>query len=312
VLAIAVAVPLITEDAFLADQLGKFLLYGIFALSVDLVWGYGGMFTFGHAAFFGWAGYVVGMLTVREAGFLPVPFWIALPAAVGAVALLALGLGYFVFSGRLALRGVYFAVVTLAVAVLSERLANAGGDITGGQNGILLGVRLGIPGAFGFDRDYGFYAFTALLLLATYLFLRWYVASPWGLVLRGIGQNEDRVALLGYDVAAVKRRVFVLSGALAGLAGALFHVHDGIVSPAAVGVELSTLVLLWVALGGRGTLIGPVVGAVGLSYLNARLSGTFLDTWLLVVGVVLVAVIVAFPAGLFGFLHRAGRRGSAR
>jgi uncharacterized BrkB/YihY/UPF0761 family membrane protein len=90
VLAIAVAVPLITEDAFLADQLGKFLLYGMFALSVDLVWGYGGMFTFGHAAFFGWAGYVVGMLTVREAGFLPVPFWIALPAAVAAVALLAL------------------------------------------------------------------------------------------------------------------------------------------------------------------------------------------------------------------------------
>lgn len=303
-----VGLPLVSEDAFLADQIGKFYLYGIFALSVDLVWGFGGMFTFGHAAFFGWAGYVVGMLTVREAKFLPLPLWVALPAAIAAVSILALGLGLFVFSGRLALRGVYFAVVTLAMAVLSERLANAGGDITGGQNGILFNSRLGVSDLFFFDRDYGFYAFTATLLVVLYLFLRRYVSSPSGLVLRGIGQNEDRVALLGYDVAAVKRRVLVISGAIAGLAGALFYVHDGIVSPAAVGVELSTLVLLWVALGGRGTLIGPVVGAVGLSYLNARLSGTFLDTWLLIVGLVLVAVITLFPAGLFGFLHRTPSR----
>ena len=303
-----VGLPLVSEDAFLADQIGKFYLYGIFALSVDLVWGFGGMFTFGHAAFFGWAGYVVGMLTVREAGLLPLPFWVALPAAIAAVALLALGLGLFVFSGRLALRGVYFAVVTLAMAVLSERLANAGGDITGGQNGILFNSQLGVSDLFYFNRDYGFYAFTATLLVIVYLLLRRYVSSPSGLVLRGIGQNEDRVALLGYDVAAVKRRVLVISGAIAGLAGALFYVHDGIVSPAAVGVELSTLVLLWVALGGRGTLIGPVVGAVGLSYLNTRLSGTFLDTWLLIVGLVLVAVITLFPAGLFGFLHRSPSR----
>jgi ABC-type branched-subunit amino acid transport system permease subunit len=303
--------PIISEDAFLADQVGKYFLYGIFALSVDLVWGYGGMFTFGHAAFFGWGGYVVGMLTVRELGILPVPFWIALPAAVAGVALLALGVGYFVFSGRLALRGVYFAVVTLAVAVLSERLANAGGDITGGQNGILLGVQLTV-GSFSIARDFAFYTFTATLLLVVYLLLRWFVSSPKGLVLRGIGQNEERVALLGYNVAALKRRVFVMSGALAGLAGALFHVHDGIVSPAAVGVELSTLVLLWVALGGRGTLIGPIVGAVGLSYLNSRLSGTFLDTWLLIVGGILVAVIVVFPAGLFGFLNRPPARRADR
>ncbi|MDQ4026860.1 MAG: branched-chain amino acid ABC transporter permease, partial [Actinomycetota bacterium] len=198
--------------------------------------------------------------------------------------------------------------VTLALAVLSERLANAGGDITGGQNGILFNSRLGVSNLFYFDRDYGFYAFTAVLLVIVYLLLRRYVSSPAGLVLRGIGQNEDRVALLGYDVAAVKRRVLVMSGVIAGVAGALFYVHDGIVSPAAVGVELSTLVLLWVALGGRGTLIGPVVGAVGLSYLNSRLSGTFLDTWLLVVGLVLVAVITLFPAGLFGFLHRSPPR----
>jgi ABC-type branched-subunit amino acid transport system permease subunit len=213
-----------------------------------------------------------------------------------------------VFSGRLALRGVYFAVVTLALSYLSEKLADAGGQITGGQNGILQRVKLGLPW-FAFNKGYGFYAFAALLLVAAYLFLRWYVASPAGLVLRGIRENEDRVALLGYDVARVKRRVFVMSGAIAGFAGAIFHVHDTIVSPSAVGVQASTLALLWVALGGRGTLLGPIAGAVGLSYLTATLSSGdlpryFLDFWLLLVGAILVAVIMVFPAGLFGYLSK--------
>jgi urea transport system permease protein len=112
------------------------------------------------------------------------------------------------------------------------------------------------------------------------------------------------VELLGYDVPRIKRWTFVLSGAIAGLAGSLFYLHEGIVSPAAVGVGSSTLVLLWVVLGGRGTLIGPIVGAVTLPYLTARLSGTLLDTWLVVVGVILVLVILLIPAGIFGFLNR--------
>ena len=125
-----------------------------------------------------------------------------------------------------------------------------------------------------------------------------------GLIFRGIGQNEERVELLGYDVARIKRWTFVFSGAIAGLAGSLFYLHEGIVSPAAVGVGSSTLVFLWVVLGGRGTLVGPIVGAVVLSYLTARLSGTLLETWLVVVGAILVVVIVLIPAGIFGFLKR--------
>ncbi len=302
-LATAVAIPLVTRDGFLADRLGKFFLFAVFAISVDLVWGYGGMFTFGHAAFFGWAGYVVGIATTRDYGPLPVGLWVAVPLAVALSALLALAIGYFVFSGRLALRGVDFAVVTLAISFLSERLADAGGQVTGGQNGILMNVRLETPW-FGFHKNFGFYVFALALLIGAYLFSRWFVGTRTGLILRGIRQNEDRVALLGYDVSRVKRGVFVLSGAMAGLAGALFYVHDGIVSPGAVGVQLSTLVLLWVVLGGRGTLLGPVVGAVALPYLTARLSGTLLDTWLVVVGVLLVAVIVLLPAGIFGYLTR--------
>lgn len=303
-LVLLVALPLVTNDTFFIDRVGRYFLFAIFAISVDLIWGYGGLFTFGHAAFFGGGGYLVAMLTTRTGWFLPVPFWIALPLAVAAAAVLALAMSYFVFSGREALRGVEFAVVTLAVAVLAERLANAGGTVTGGQNGILMQTRLGIPGVISLHRGYGFYALTGLLLVAVYLGVRRFIRSRPGLVLRGIRDNEDRVDLLGYDVAQVKRRAFVLSGALAGLAGALFHVHEGIVSPGAVGVGSSTLVLLWVVLGGRGTLLGPVAGALLLPHLTASLSGTLLDTWLVAVGVILVAVIVLLPAGLLGFLAK--------
>lgn len=298
------AFPLLSGDTFLIDRVGRYFLLAAFAVSVDLIWGYGGLFTFGHAAFFGGGGYIVGMLTTHEAAFLPVPLWAALIAAVSAAALFALALSYFVFSGRGALRGVQFAVVTLAVAVVAERLANAGGAVTGGQNGILMSSTLGVPGVLSLHQGYGFYALAGLLLLATYLGVRRFLASRSGLILRGIRDNEDRIDLLGYDVPAVKRRAFVLSAAIAALAGAVYYVHEGIVSPSAVGVSASTLVLLWVVLGGRGTLIGPIVGAILLPYLTATLSGSLLDTWLVVVGVILVGVILVLPSGIFGFLNR--------
>lgn len=298
-LAAMLLLPAVSRDAFLVDRIGGFFLLAVFAISVDLIWGYGGLFTFGHAAFFGGAGYLVGILTTREMWILPVPVGLALGAAVLGSALMALVISYFTFSGKGALRGVEFAVVTLAVAVVLERLANAGGEFTGGQNGILMTARLG-----PFHRGYGFYLLAGLLLIGVYLGLKRFLHSRPGLVFRGLGENEERVELLGYNVPRIKRWTFVLSGAIAGLAGSLFYLHNGIVSPATVGVGSSTLVLLWVVLGGRGTLIGPIVGAIALPYLTARLSGTLLDSWLVVVGVILVAVILLIPAGVFGFLGR--------
>ena len=298
-LALLVALPAVSADTFLVDRIGRFLLLAVFALSVDLIWGYGGMFTFGQAAFFGGAGYAVGILSTREAGILPLPLGVTLVAAVIASAVLALGISYFTIARRGGLRGVEFAVVTLAVSVALERLVNAGGQLTGGQNGILMAYRLG-----PLHQGRNFYLLAGALLILTYLGLKHFLRSRPGLIFRGIGQNEERVELLGYDVARIKRWTFVFSGAIAGLAGSLFYLHEGIVSPAAVGVGSSTLVLLWVVLGGRGTLVGPIVGAVVLSYLTARLSGTLLETWLVVVGVILVVVIVLIPAGIFGFLKR--------
>ncbi|HUG29720.1 MAG TPA: branched-chain amino acid ABC transporter permease [Candidatus Limnocylindria bacterium] len=299
-----IAVPLVSSDSFLVDRLGRYFLFATFAVSVDLIWGYGGMFSFGHAAFFGGGGYIVGLLTTHDAGFLPLPLWAAVLGAVVAAALFALGLSYFVFSGRGALRGVEFAVVTLALTVVAERLMNAGGSVTGGQNGILMSSSLGVPGVVSLQQGYGFYALAGLILIATYVGVQRFLRSRSGLILRGIRENEDRIDLLGYDVPAIKRRAFVLSAAIAALAGAVFYVHEGIVSPSAVGVSASTLVLLWVVLGGRGTLIGPIVGAILLPYLTATLSGSLLDTWLVVVGVILVGVILVLPSGIFGFLNR--------
>jgi len=299
----AIAFPLLSGDTFLIDRVGRYFLFAAFAVSVDLIWGYGGLFTFGHAAFFGGGGYIVGVLTTQDAAFLPVPLWAALMGAVLAAALFALALSYFVFSGRGALRGVEFAVVTLAVAVVAERFTNAGGSLTGGQNGILMSSSLEIPGVLSLQQGYGFYALAGLVLLTTYIGVQRFLGSRSGLILRGIRDNEDRVDLLGYDVPAIKRRAFVLSAAIAALAGGIFYVHEGIVSPSAVGVSASTLVLLWVVLGGRGTLIGPIVGAILLPYLTATLSGSLLDTWLVVVGVILVAVILVLPSGIFGFLN---------
>jgi branched-chain amino acid transport system permease protein len=296
----AVLIPITSRDPFVADRLGRFAMYAVLAMSLDLLWGFGGMISFGQAAFFGWGGYVLAVATTREEGLLPLSLWAALPIAVVLPASVAFALGWFAFSGRLAVRGVYFAVFTFALAVLSEKIAFAGTSITGGRNGIIMSEDLAI-GGFEFDSGYRFYAFALCFLASTYVALRRYLESNAGLVLKGVRENEERLTLLGHDVARVKRLAFTGSAAIASLAGALFYAHDGIITPTAVGIQLSTQVLVWVLIGGLGTLLGPVVGAVALSYLAAELSGTLLDTWLLVVGVVLVAVILFLPSGLLGF-----------
>ncbi len=307
-LGVLIVLPFIAADAFQVDRFGRYLVWGIFAIAVDLMWGYGGMLTFGHAAFFGGGGYAVAILTTKEWWVLPFPLGLALLVAIGLAVVFALLLAAMSFLGRFPLRGVEFAVVTLAIAFLFEQLARSGGSLTGGQNGILIGSRLELGDTLNVHRGHGFYLLAAVTLVGCYLLTRWFVDSPRGLVLAGIRGNEDRIDRLGYRVAAVKTEALVLSAALAAFAGALFFVHDGIISPTAVGVGNSTLVLLWVVLGGRGTLIGPVAGALLLSHLTATLSGSYLDTWLLIVGISLVVVILIFPSGILGAINRGVRR----
>lgn len=297
------ALPFVSSDMFFVDRFGRYFVWAIFAISVDLLWGYGGMLTFGHAAFFGGGGYLVAIFTTRAGWFLPIPLWSALFLSLCVVALFSFLLASLVFRGRLPLRGIEFAVITLAVAYLLEQYARAGGSVTGGQNGILFEDRLVI---FNIEmhRGRGFYSLAGISLLVVYVIARVFVKSRTGLITRGIRGNEDRVELLGYNVPSTKVGLFVMVAVFAGFAGALFYVHDGIVSPTAVGVAASTQVLLWVALGGRGTLAGPIVGTIVLQHLTATLSGSLLDTWLLVIGVLLIAVVLIFPSGILGYLGR--------
>lgn len=297
------ALPFVSSDTFFIDRFGRYFVWAIFAISVDLLWGYGGMLTFGHAAFFGGGGYLLAIFTTRAGWFLPIPFWPALFLALCVVALFSFLLASLVFRGRLPLRGIEFAVITLAVAYLLEQYARAGGDVTGGQNGILFEDRL-VLFNIEMHRGRGFYSLAGISLLVVYVIARVFVKSRSGLITRGIRGNEDRVELLGYNVPSTKVGLFVMVAVFAGFAGALFYVHDGIVSPTAVGVAASTQVLLWVALGGRGTLAGPIVGTIVLQHLTATLSGTLLDTWLLVIGVLLIAVVLIFPSGILGYLGR--------
>lgn len=306
-LVVLVVVPLLVSDAFAIDRYGRYLLYAVFALSVDLIWGFGGVLTFGHAAFFGAGGYLAAIFMERSGGFLPLSLWPAVALAVVVVAAFAAVLAALAFRGPFPMRGVELAVITLAVAYLLEQYARAGGELTGGQNGILIGPRLTVFGVT-VHRGKNFYWFAAAVLVVVYVGVRWFVSSRPGRVVKGIRDNEDRVTMLGYHVPNAKIVVFVVSAAVAAFGGALLYVHEGIVSPAAVGVGASTQVLLWVALGGRGTLIGPIVGTVVLQHLTATLSGTMLDTWILVVGAVLILVVMAFPAGVLGWLDRGPTR----
>jgi urea transport system permease protein len=305
-LALLVVVPLVSADAFFVDRLGRYLLWAALAVSLDLIWGFGGILSFGHAAFFGGAGYVVGLLTTTQAGVLPLGVWPAIALAVVASAALAAIVAGAAFRGRTPLRGVEFALVTLAVAFLFEQYARSS-RVLGGQNGILLQGQLSVAG-WSVHRGRGFYALALVVLVVSYLLCAAFLRARSGRVLQAVRENEERVETLGYDAGRVRFQVYVLSGAIAGAAGAVFYVHDQIVSPGAVGVGASTLVLLWVVLGGRGTLLGPVVATVLLQHLTATLSGTFLDTWLFAVGTLLIVAILLLPGGLLGWVGRGQMR----
>jgi urea ABC transporter permease protein UrtC len=299
-------------------QLALFFCYGIFAMSLALVWGQGGLLCFGQAVFFGIGAYAMSLYTL---GMLP---WQS--AAGGSLAGLAIAvlvpaafaylLGRFLFHGK-GLRGAYLGIVTLAIAIIAERLA-INWDYAGGLNGLMNVPPLTVPGFA--ERveiwDSGALYYTSLAAaFAVYLLFELLLASRFGLVLRAIRSDEDRAQFLGFDTADYKIWVFTLGAAAAGLAGALFVTQFNFVSPALIGFTLSTEVLIWVAVGGRGFLLAAFLGALVVRGLEDRLSEALGSAWLLVLGLIFVTVVVAFPRGLIGQMlsrleRRAGTRGT--
>jgi branched-chain amino acid transport system permease protein len=301
-------------------ELTVYMIMAILALSLALIWGYGGILCFGQSAFFGLGAYTYA-ITMFNIGESTVPFLaaIALPAAFAAL------LGYFMFYGRIS--DVYLGVITLTVTLILFNSVNStagpefhiGAARLGGFNGIPGIPPLNIPGdrAAPLDLEGMFYLSTALLI-ATYFGLRLLLASRFGRIIVGIRENERRAELLGYDPRAYKLATFVIGGALAGLAGCLFANWGAFVSPTIFGLAQSAQIIIWVIVGGRGTLIGPIVGCIGIQWLSALLGenqtsgggawADLLNNVPLILGAILVAFVLLVPKGLVPSLADLGQR----
>ncbi|MDR7544510.1 MAG: branched-chain amino acid ABC transporter permease [Armatimonadota bacterium] len=282
-------------------------IYGMMAMSLDLLMGYTGLTSFGHAAYFGASAYAVGILSVRyHAHFSAAMLGGVLVALIMAVAF-----------GLLAIRatGVYFLIITLALGMGTWGLAYRWASMTGGDNG-LPGIprpELGLPWSMSDPRN--LYYFVLVFFVLTGVLLYRLVRSPFGLSLRGIRASEGRMLVLGYNTWIHKYKAFLFAGAFSGLAGALFALYNGFVGPADLHLTASAEGVLMVLLGGPGTLLGPVVGA-GLVVFLRNLVSAYTQRWLLILGTVYVLTVMFAPRGVAGAVRdvwaRAGERGAAR
>jgi branched-chain amino acid transport system permease protein len=282
----------------------EILAWGLFAMAVDLLLGFGGLLSFGHAAYWGVAGYVAGMVA-RDLG---APYPIAALAGIGAAAILAVPLGY------LSLRrtGIYFAMVTLAFAQMLYYVANELRPITGGENG-LQGVPRTFPG-LSLGPSLSFYYAAVPLLLVGYLAAYRIVHSPFGHVLVSIRDNEARAQALGYDTARYKLIAFVLSAALAGLAGSVYTLGEHFASLEMLHWTTSGQVVLMTVLGGLGTLWGGLLGAGVFLLLRDFLatSDVFRDAPGVVTGTVFIVIVLGLRRGLWPTVAQLARRSSRR
>jgi urea transport system permease protein len=283
---------------FQASLAAKALTFALFALGLDLVWGLAGILSFGHAAFFGVGAYALGIVTRAwpDAGAVGLSLAVALPA------ILALGLGYFAFYGGVS--GAHFAIITLALSLILTQVAQTWVGLTGGHNGLypVPFLALRVPGVGGpaFDSEMETYYLALGFVVATFLLLRWLGRSAFGQALMAMAEDEGRLRFLGYDTRRLRLAAFTLSGAVAGLGGGLYASQVGFVNPAVVGVALSTQVIVWVALGGRGTLVGAVCGALVLAFTEDLLSDVLVNIWVLALGVLVLLVALFRPEGLLG------------
>lgn len=291
--------PLALDDWPIA-QLAQFLTYGLFALSLAFIWGQAGILCFGQAIFFGVGAYLMALVTLDMLPMVGLSQWTGMLFAVLGGGIAALLLGLFLFGG-VGLSGAHLAIVTLCAAVVIE-IAARRWDFIGGFNGLLGVPPLTVP----FDREDPYmtsietYYLVLGLVAAVYFLLVWISRSSFGTLLAAIRSNEDRTRFFGFAVTRAKLFAFVLSGMISGLAGALFTVQFGFVSPPLIGFGLSTEVLIWVAVGGREVLLAALVGAVLVRWVENLLSDTLGQYWLLTMGLIFVFVVIFAPRGVFG------------
>jgi branched-chain amino acid transport system permease protein len=297
VLAVALAVFPLFAGTYPVKLLQEILIFGIFAMSLDLLMGYAGMVSFGHSAFFGIGAYAAALTLVKWPGLTTA---LLVPAAAAAVG--ALLIGYFCIR----VSGVYFIMLTLAFSQMFYAVAfqnafvGAEDGITGVSRPAVLGMDIGSPARFHV------YLVTIVALVALLL---WRVArSPFGHVLRGIHENEARMQAVGYPVGRYKLLAFVIAGTVAGIAGALYTQFQGSVSPDAFLWTTSGEALLMVIIGGTGTLGGAFLGAAAFILLQSLVS-SYTERWMLILGLTFVLLVLFAPGGIVGTLRgRVGLR----
>jgi urea transport system permease protein len=322
--------PLHLSDYFVS-LVGKIMCYAIVALALDLVWGYTGVLSLGHGLFFALGGYGMGMYLMRSIGtdgvygaaipdFMVFLDWHALPwywtgseyfpvallLAVLAPGLLAFVFGYFAFRSRI--KGVYFSIITQALTFAFMLLFFNNATGFGGNNGFTDFKRiLGFPIAHPYTKM-ALFVLTALALLAALLVCRYVVTSKLGRVLTAIRDAEGRVMFSGYNALGYKLFAWTLSAVLCGIAGALYVPQVGIINPGEMSPANSIEIAVWVAVGGRGTLIGPIIGAFLINGMKSVLTVMAPELWLYVLGALFILVTLFMPKGIVGLLAQLRRR----
>ncbi len=293
-------------DKFTVQLVTKIMIMAIFAMSLDLLVGYTGLVSLGHAAFFGISGYILALSTPQ---YEAANFWASLPLAVAGAGALALIIGCMV----LRVTGVYFIMVTLAFAQMLHFIFHDTG-IAGGSDGMYIYLRpdASIFGWRPFDLEkFGDFYFVVLaLFIAVFLLLRVVLRSLFGHVISGIHVNEGRMRSLGFHAFRYKLASFVLAGMLAGMAGYLSAAQFGVVNPDMLGWHLSGTVLMMVILGGMGSLVGPIVGAFAMMLLELGFQ-SLTRHWQLPMGIAIVLVALLLPRGLVGLASMRARNKEA-
>jgi branched-chain amino acid transport system permease protein len=298
---------------FTMSNFANFALYVPMALGLGLLWGYGGVLSFGQAAFFGIAAYAYGIIAGNLAGS---PWGPALAAlgGIGAAALVAAAFGYFVFYGQVS--GWIIPLLTLVLSLILETFMaqtagyqwRVGSVLLGGYNGMT-----GIPSLAVAGIDFGgatvaFYLLVVGVMLASYIGLRLLANARYGHVVVGIRDDSDRTRLLGYNVNLVQVQVFTLAAALAGMSGVLYVSWGNYVNPASMGLLAATVPVIWVAVGGRQSLLAVLLSTLALRWLADTLSVSGGEYAFLILGVLLLATMLFFPSGIVVTLARGFRR----
>ena len=285
--------PLLVAD-YQRSLVTELFIFAIVAMSLDLLLGFTGLMSLGHAAFFGLGAYVVIVLGALY-GLNP---WLGVALGICAAALAALVIGYFCVRAS----GIPFLMLTLAFSQLIYSVALKWRDVTGGSDGIALAMK---PGLFGLtlSDSLTMYLVALFFFILCFLGLRRLVSSPLGRVFIGIRENEARMLAIGYATRRYKLASFTIGGAVAGLAGGLYAIFNGFISPDALYWSASGDILIMVMLGGAGTLAGPVFGAAAF-LLMKNLVSTYSEHWLAIIGVIFVAGVLFFPGGFWGTLRQ--------